>query len=114
MAGIFPDSSSIRPWIQADVFVFSEGVPEDPSQVQTLGTTLPSPSCALRGLPPLPQEVTVCGHPDGPLGRGNSLELVVREGGPQMPYSPSSGLECMVPFLQLTLPFSAHFPQRTA
>lgn len=44
MAGIFPDSSSIRPWIQADVFVFSEGVPEDPSQVQTLGTPLPSPS----------------------------------------------------------------------
>lgn len=40
MAGI-SDSSSIRPWIQADVFIFSEGVPEDPSQVHTLGTPPP-------------------------------------------------------------------------
>lgn len=121
MAGICPDSSSIRPWIQADVFIFSEGVPEDPSQVRALDIPptfwtfpLPSPSCALRGLPPPPQEVTVPGHPGGPLGKASSIELVVEEGGPRTLALSPLGLECVVPFLQLTLPLSDHFPQRTA
>ena len=50
MAGICPDSSSVRPGIQADVFIFSEGVPEDPSQVQALDTPPPVSLQPLRGL----------------------------------------------------------------
>lgn len=47
MAGIFPDSSSVRPWIQADVFIFSEGVPE--IHIQALGAPAPiSPLCSQR------------------------------------------------------------------
>lgn len=52
--------------MQADVFIFSEGVPEDPSQVQALGIPLPSPSYALRDLPPPPP--------------GRSLSLVTQVG----------------------------------
>lgn len=102
MAGICPDSASVRPWIQADVFIFSEGVPEHASQVQALHTPPP-----IRGLPLPPQEVTVPGHPGGPLGQTSFVELVVGEGGPRTLARSPPGLECVVPFFHLTLPLSA-------
>lgn len=80
MAGIFPYSSLVQPWIQADVFIFSEGVPEDPSQVQTLGT-LPSSSLLLV------------------LQVGPSSQQTPRGGGP------GGRPKGIMPFLQLTLPF---------
>lgn len=91
MAGIVPDSSSVRLWMQADVFIFSEGVPEDPSQVQALGIPPPvSLLCSQR--PPSSSsswEVTILGHRGGPLNQANSLKLAVWEGGPGTPPPPT-------------------------
>lgn len=88
MAGI-SDSSSIRPWIQADVFIFSKGVPEDPSQVQTLGTPPPTSPQGSQG-PPflLPRRPLSLVTQVGPWGQQTLWSSVVGEGGPRTPPPP--------------------------
>lgn len=68
MAGLSPDSSSVKPWTWAGVFIFSEGVPENESQVQMLAS-----ACAQRPPPPSQEVAALVSL----LGlRGNKLHRV--------------------------------------